>query len=295
MKTLPLLLLFVAVGCGRTDPASLRIVVWPVEAAGLDNVFRVSSRCYSGDAPDGATGFASLKAMGVKTVISVDGATPDVSSAERYGLRYVHLPIGYDGILRTQALRLAKAVRDLPGPVYVHCHHGRHRGPAACAAIHLLLDPTYTPEHAEEFLKAAGTDPKYAGLMSLPRTLRRATPEEFDRVPDDFPATTPVANLTAQMVKVDGYWDELKRAKAAGWKTPRESVSRAAVLLVEQYRESARLPEAEGMPFAEAERRARELETAIRADNADAANTAFDLAAKSCGSCHAAHRDKPKQ
>jgi len=292
MKALYLLALLVAVGCGRhesADPAR------PVEAAGLHNVFRVSDKCFSGDAPDGATGFASLKELGVKTVITVDGATPDVAGAERHGLRYVHLPVGYHGIPRAQALRLAKAVRDLPGPVYVHCHHGQHRGPAACAAIRLLLDPTYTPEQAEAFLKAAGTDPKYTGLMRLPWTLERATPEELDRVPSDFPTTTPAADLTARMVKVDEYWDSLKRAKAAGWKSPKGDPAHDAVQLIEQYREAVRMPAGQGMPFAEAEARAKDLERAIRAGEVDAANAAFARAAKSCGTCHAARRDKPKQ
>jgi len=297
MKHLCLLLLLVVVGCGRREvavssgrPAPAR----PVAAAGLRNVFRVSDKCFSGSTPDGPSGFASLQALGVKTVITVDGATPDVAEAERHGMRYVHLPVGYNGIPRAQALRLAKAVRDLPGPVYVHCHHGQHRGPAACSAIQLLLDPTYTPEQAEAFLKAAGTDPKYTGLMRLPWTLERTTPEELDRVPSDFPTTTAVPDLTARMVKVDEWWETLKRAKAAGWKPPQEGAGVHAVMLVEQYREAARLPAAKGMPFAEAEARAKELERAIRSGNVATANSAFTRSAKSCATCHAAHRDQPK-
>src|SRR5690349_19529458 len=86
-----------------------------VEAAGLHNVLRVSDRLYSGSSPEGEEGFRSLEELGVRTVVSVDGARPDVEGARRHALRYVHLPIGYDGVPRDQALRLARAVRDLPG------------------------------------------------------------------------------------------------------------------------------------------------------------------------------------
>jgi protein tyrosine phosphatase (PTP) superfamily phosphohydrolase (DUF442 family) len=105
-----------------------------VSAAGLHNVFPITDKFYSGSCPEGEAGFGSLRALGVRTVISVDGARPDVELARKHGLRYVHLPIGYDGVPRQQALRIARAVRDLPGPVYLHCHHGKHRGPVTASA-----------------------------------------------------------------------------------------------------------------------------------------------------------------
>src|SRR5882757_8959774 len=100
-----------------------------IEKDGLHNVYRINDKLFSGSSPEGEEGFRSLKEMGVLTVISVDGAKPDVARARKFGLRYVHIPIGYDGISRPQTLRLAKAVRDLPGSVYLHCHHGKHCGP----------------------------------------------------------------------------------------------------------------------------------------------------------------------
>ena len=72
---------------------------------------------------------------GRKTVLTLDGAQPDVETAKRHGLRYVHVPIGYDGIPAARALELAKTFQTLEpsGPIFVHCHHGKHRGPAACS------------------------------------------------------------------------------------------------------------------------------------------------------------------
>ncbi len=103
------------------------------EEPGLDNVLQLSPRIFSGSQPHGEQGFESLEKLGVKTVVSVDGARPDAQRAKQHGLRYVHIPIGYDGIPRPAALALVRAIREAPGPIYIHCHHGKHRGPAAAA------------------------------------------------------------------------------------------------------------------------------------------------------------------
>src|SRR5262245_9913950 len=62
-----------------------------LEIRGIENTFRLGPRLYSGGDPHGAEALAALKALGVRTIISVDGATPDVETARKLGLRYVHL------------------------------------------------------------------------------------------------------------------------------------------------------------------------------------------------------------
>src|SRR5438046_447036 len=94
-KTRPLVLLFVfAAGSGcqpnptTTPPpkASAEPAVGEkVEAAGLHNVFRISEKLYSGSSPEGEEGFQYLQKLGVKTIISVDGAKPEVETARKYG------------------------------------------------------------------------------------------------------------------------------------------------------------------------------------------------------------------
>lgn len=243
-----------------------------------------------------------MKRLGVKTVISVDGARPDVAAAERHGLRYVHLPVGYDGIPSERATRLAKAVRDLPGPVYVHCHHGKHRGPAACAVVQLSLDPSWTPDRAEAWLKAAGTDHKYMGLIAIPQTFRRPTPEVLDSATAEFPTVSAVPDLVRLMVDVDARWDHLKAVKAAGWKGPPDHPDldppHEAVLLAEHYREAARLGEsvARGKGFlellGEGEAAATQMGDALRTKDATAAAAAFARSQQVCGRCHEKHRDR---
>lgn len=282
-----------------------------VEAKGLHNVYRLSEKLYSGSSPDGDEGFASLRELGVKTIISVDGARPDVERAHRYGLRYVHLPIGYDGVPEGQGRRIAKAVRDLPGPVYVHCHHGKHRGPAAAAVAHLCVDDQCSVEAALEGMRRAGTDPHYTGLYAAPRELRRPTKEELDRTPADFPEVAEVPGLAQVMVEIDEHWERLKEVRAAGWRAPPGHPDidppHEALQLAEQYREAGRLGQVKERPaefrrrLADAEERAKALEGVLRRDQVDgtvtapAAEEAFRRAGASCAECHAKYRDVPRE
>lgn len=102
-----------------------------IEIPGIHNAFHVTDKVYSGSQPEGEGAFAALAKLGVKTIISVDGSKPDVEAARKHGLHYIHLPFGYDDIPTNRVVELAKAVESQPGPVFVHCHHGLHRGPAA--------------------------------------------------------------------------------------------------------------------------------------------------------------------
>jgi protein tyrosine phosphatase (PTP) superfamily phosphohydrolase (DUF442 family) len=284
-----------AAACQRAAPRDLQ----PVDARGLHNVYRVTDQLYSGSSPDDDAGFASLVKLGVRTIISVDGMAPDVAAAKRHALTYVHAPVGYDGIPRDKLLIIAKAARDLPGPVYVHCHHGMHRGPAAVAAIQLCNDPAWTPERAEAWMKTAGTDPRYTGLTGLPRALTKPSAAEL-AVPASFPEVAPVADLTRRMVEIDATWDRLKLAKSAKWAAPPGHADidppHEALQLVEHLREAARLEAVKvdsplARQFADAERAAADLEAALRAKDARRAADAFAASASHCQTCHTSHRD----
>ncbi len=315
-----LFLLVLAFGCGRGEGPSLPVVAPAarstpqaarVEAPGLHNVYRLTGRLCSGSSPEGDAGFASLRDLGIKTVLSVDGARPDVDRARKYGLRYVHIPIGYDGVAGGQALRIARAVRDLPGPIYLHCHHGKHRGPTAAAVAMLCLDAKCGVEAAVAVMKMAGTDPRYAGLYATPGKLRRPTKEELDRVPAEFSEAANVAALAQLMVEVDTRWDRLKEVRAAHWKAPKYhpdlDPSHEALQLAEQYREAARLQEVKGRPeefrqwLADAEAGAKELEQVLRRGKGNggvdgpAAEKLFRRAGMACARCHTKYRDVPQR
>jgi protein tyrosine phosphatase (PTP) superfamily phosphohydrolase (DUF442 family) len=278
----------------------------PLELPGLHNVFQVRPGLWSGSSPEGDAGFASLKTLGIKTIISVDGAKPEVETARRHGLRYVHLPIGYDGVPHEQGLRLARAVRDLPGPVYIHCHHGKHRGPAAATAICRCLDEGCGVEQARQFLQRAGTDPRYVGLQATPELFRFVPASELDRVPADFPEVAEVPALAEAMVKIDEHWDRLNRFRSNHWQLlpgePDLTPAHEALQLAEAFQESARLPPRPGHSPALGEgldqsaRLARELEAALRmmprdSEKADALQRQL---AAGCRDCHSRFRDVPQ-
>ena len=260
-------------GCQRSAPGPVAEAP-PRELPGLHNVLNVNDRLISGSMPEGEAGFHSLRELGVRTVISVDGTKPDLELARQAGLRYVHLPIGYDGVPRDQALRIARAVHDLPGPVYIHCHHGKHRGPAAAAAAALCLNSAMTPGEAVRLLKSAGTDPHYQGLYESVENLRRPTEEEWERVSGDFPEVAKVPALAEFMVGLDERWDRVLLIRAAGWQVPAEHADldppHELLQVREQFREASRLPDVSRRPaemqrlLHAAETTAAELEAALR-------------------------------
>ena len=183
------------------------------------NIIALSPQLISGAVPEQPADFAMLANHGIKTIISVDGAQPDLENAQRFDMRYVHLPIGYHGIDRDRQLEIARAVRDLPGPIYVHCHHGKHRGPAAAASAAVALG-IYSPERAVEFMRHAGTSNNYAGLYQSVSTLKQVEEAELDMAPTLFPETAPVPGFVKAMAELSHAFDHLKDMRAADWQAP---------------------------------------------------------------------------
>jgi len=277
-----------------------------VDAPAVPNLIRLTDRLYQGGMPQGDAGFAALEKLGVKTVISVDGARPDVEDAHNHGMRYVHIPTTYDGLTREQALKIAKAVRDLPGPVYVHCHKGTLRGPTAAAVARLFLDDQCTVDQAWEGMKLAGFDPRYTGLWNSPKELKRPTASELDAVAADFPEAAPPPGLTAQMVAVSETFENVQAIRKADWRTPKDKPDldppHEALQLVEHFKELQRSPKTADRPqgfrerLADAVEKAQTFEDALRAPkpNATAAEAAYKAVDAACIKCHAAYRDVAK-
>ncbi|HTF88880.1 MAG TPA: hypothetical protein VK843_10760, partial [Planctomycetota bacterium] len=219
--------------CSRPQPAQervedLRVPTLPAPAAdadkpadlpGLHNVVTYHDGLYSGSVPYGEEGFKSLAAMGVRTVISVDGAAPDVDAAEAHGLRYVHLPVTYSGFSPERELEIARAVRDLPGPVYVHCHHGKHRSAGATGAAAVALG-YLTPEQAIARMKVSGTAPSYKGLYQCVSDAEVADKQHLDKASAEFPSVAKTSGLVESMVEIDEISENLKAVEKAAWMAP---------------------------------------------------------------------------
>ena len=187
-----------------------------INVPSLPNAYRLHPRVISGGEPEGEEAFARLKALGIKTIISVDGARPQLVLAQKYGLRYVHLPHGYDGVPESRAQELAKAVRDLPGPVYIHCHHGKHRSPAA-ATVACVAAGFLAPEQALSVLTTAGTSANYRGLYQSAQAARRLDDKLLEGLHIEFPETVKVPPIADAMVQIEHTHDHLKSLAANHW------------------------------------------------------------------------------
>ncbi|MDB6123452.1 MAG: hypothetical protein JWQ71_2445 [Pedosphaera sp.] len=276
--------------------------VHALQSKGIENFFQLSDRIYSGSAPEGAKAFAELQKLGIKTIITVDGAKPDVETARKYGIRYVHLPFGYDRVPTNQAIRLVKAAEIMPGPIYVHCHHGLHRGPAGAAVICMATEG-WTATQAEAWLKLAGTATNYSGLYKSVVQFQPPSSEVLKSVPVNLPETSEVSPLAETMIQIDERFDNLKLLKKIGYQPvashPDIEPAHEALLLNELVKELFRtpIPAKRGADF---QAKLKEMEEASHALHlvlndrpldTTKAEAAFQRINNSCASCHKAHRN----
>lgn len=286
------------------DPAPVAATVagplTPLQLDSIHNALQWSLNIISGSCPDAEAGYKALAARGVKTIVTVDGAQPDVAVAKKYGLRYVHIPVEYSGIAHEDALKIIRAVRDLPGPVFIHCHHGKHRGPAAAAIVAITL-ANYSNDQAAAALKQSGTGENYKGLWALVKGFKPPTKDELDKADKTFPEKATMGGTVGAMISIDNRFDGMKAIKGAGWKSTPEhpdlDAAHEALLLREAFRELARLPQTAKYPadyadmIAKSEAAAADMEAAIRAGDSAKATAAFTTIQANCGSCHKVYRD----
>jgi len=272
-----------------------------VHLPGLHNVVTYADRYVGGGQPEGREGLETLAAMGIRTVISVDGAKPDAELAAKLGMTYVHLPISYDTITPARQQELAQALTSCEGPIYLHCHHGKHRSAAALGSA-LVLCGQLTPDVAQQRMKVSGTAKDYQGLWQvvadgkpLDAALRKVDPKVF-------PSEAKVSGMVGTMAEIDLVFDLVKQAEKAGWKAPADHPDLVAT------KEAARLASLFANLQADAESKAQPadyqamlskaieqsaaLDQAVRAGDAATAGTVLATLGKGCKECHVQYRDK---
>jgi protein tyrosine phosphatase (PTP) superfamily phosphohydrolase (DUF442 family)/cytochrome c556 len=274
----------------------------PADLPGLHNVVAYADGIYSGAVPEGKEGFETLKHMGIKSIISVDGAAPDVALARAEGLTYVHLPITYGGISDERRLELAQAVKALPKPIYIHCHHGKHRS-AAAAAVAMVGLGELTPEQATERMKVSGTAPSYAGLYQCVNLATIVSVDELSKPHEAFPEVWKTSGMVNAMVEIDEVFDRLKLIEKTGWKAPADhpdlvpaaEAGHLADLMrvVKDDHEVLNRPQELGDWLQASSDQATELEQALTAGTIDPkfASAKFASVTQSCKTCHVKYRD----
>lgn len=266
---------------------------------GLHNVYRLGSSLYTGSSPDEEGAFESLKQLGIKTIVSVDGAPPDIETARANGMKYVHLPITYGGVPHETLVELVRVSHTLPGPIYIHCHHGLHRGPAAAVSLWRALDQTVTNEQAFATLKTMGTADRYQGLYDSVRDCQCPTETEWKAAPDP-PELAEVPPLARTMAEIDRMFDKVANPVETRSSTTISMQLTTAYDVAEQFREAARLSGVSDdmqpgfqkivddldalAEIIKAELRSPAAASPLRAD-------AVARVKKQCGDCHSRFRD----
>lgn len=276
----------------------------------LPNAIRVHSKVISGGLPADHRAFQELQDLGVKTIISVDGALPDVELATQFGMRYIHLPHGYDGISAERVKELAKAIREFEGPIYIHCHHGRHRSPAAAAAA--CVSAGLIEHHSGvALLRQAGTSPSYRGLFRAAEKAQPIPAAELESMPVEFKERAAVPSLATAMVALEHTFDNLRKLSASGWKkvdTPANiDAAHEALLLREHFAEllrtddTLRRKENYREILRQAQQLAEQLKEALAKADSELPRESEDLSSlikqleDNCSSCHTRFRDGPQE
>ncbi|MCA9012792.1 MAG: hypothetical protein KDB01_23735, partial [Planctomycetaceae bacterium] len=209
---------------------------------------------------------------------------------------------------------LARAVRDLPGPIYIHCHHGKHRSPAA-AGVACVSAGLISPDQAIQVLELAGTNPAYRGLFEA---VQAATPFEvafLNELNVEFKEVQEIPPMTEAMVRLSHVTDHLKRIGEAGWQPPADhpdlEPAHEALLLRELFTELLRTEEVKQQPMEfqewlrDSEATTLEMESQLSewkyaqpgssppAALSSTLATKLDRVLSNCQACHVKYRDVP--
>ncbi len=255
----------------------------------IENFRQVNESLFSGAQPEEEEDFAALHKHGIKTIVCVDGTTPRADLARKHGLRYVHIPLPYSGIPRHSSRMLAKVVKECDSPIFVHCHHGLHRGPAA-AAICGMAQKQMTPEQAIAFLKEVGTDPKYVGLFRDVENYRPLSPREESRLQQvKLVEKAPVDALSDIMIRIDkhlGFVEQQFELTAPIDRT----IAEHSVAMSEEFKESARLKKVSDELQAKFIEASKASAAIAKAKDQHHAQSHFKKLKQQCVACHAESR-----
>ena len=299
---------------GTAYEAAAELALPALEATdhvGLHNLYRLSDDILSGSEPEGHLALEHLAELGIRTILSVDGKAPEHEAAAILGMRYVHVPIRYHGIEPEEQLAIAKTFRELEGPFYVHCFHGKHRGPAAAAIGRVVRDGAPREQAIAEMRQYCGTSSSYEGLYATIAAGDLPSAEQTAAFEFDFAPEHRVEGLRQAMVELPRSFDLLVDMSERDWQPkadhPDANARNEAAKLVELFEQlngdgevlaapaDFRRHVAESIEHSKA--LVRELEQAAlgpvdgRDEANDAAREALQALRQVCRECHREYRN----
>ena len=123
---------------------------------GLTTVGRVADGIFRGAQPE-PEGYATLKAMGIRTVINLRTRHGEKKAVEAAGMRYVEIPMSFWKDVDPAVVRKTLSVMTDPAsqPVFVHCSRGVDRTGVVAAVYRMEVDG-WSEAEAEAEMEAFG-------------------------------------------------------------------------------------------------------------------------------------------
>ncbi|MBE0604603.1 MAG: tyrosine-protein phosphatase [Deltaproteobacteria bacterium] len=178
----------VATGADNASMAPPRISVRLFGLTGLATVGRVAPGIFRGSQPK-PEGYATLKAMEVRTVINLRTRHGERKAVEAAGMRYIEIPMSYWRKVDPAVVRTALSAMTDPAnqPVFVHCSVGTDRTGVVVAVYRMEIDG-WSEAEAEAEMDAFG----FHEIWSQLKEFIRRYPEGREDVREEVqPADNP--------------------------------------------------------------------------------------------------------
>jgi len=274
-----------------------------------------SKTFFAGQSASTEIEFAALRELGVRTILHVGGDAPNLELATASKIRCVHIPLGFREITPLQMQTLARALRDLPGPLYVESAEGARAFAAAVIAQITLGQIEATAGPAA--LSALGVPDAYSGLFAAVKSAAKTNTATLDALHPEFLPRAPVNPMVGAMVELDAIWKRIETSRADNWTAPVRpappdakalkdaGVERDASLLLERYLALSRIEGVSDQPAAYRDILSEGVAGAASftfslgewkkeqtPESQSAVSSAFKRSAQTCFNCHAQFRDR---
>jgi tyrosine-protein phosphatase SIW14 len=165
-------------------PGNLRVSERLFGLPGLTNVGRVAPGIYRGAQPK-PDGYATLKTMGVRTVVNLRTRHGEREAVEAAGMRFVEIPMNAMKNVDPAAVRkaLSEMIDPANQPVFVYCSKGKDRTGVVTAVYRMEIDG-WSEAEAEAEMEAFGFHEIW---FQLKKFVRRY-PKDRGEVPEEAQA-----------------------------------------------------------------------------------------------------------